>query len=421
MSLSRSSAPSVASRSSASPRPPSLPQLLAAAGGIYTAQSLVGGLTFLGLPAILRAENVALDQIGLVSLAMLVWALKFLWAAPVERLRLRPDGYRRSRRLVLLGEALVVAALLVFGLNGGAEFPTLLALLIVMAIASATVDIVCDAFVIEQFSESRRGLGNIAQVGGGYFGMIFGSGLFVAAYSALGWMAASLILAVLVALLSIPMTTIREPRGEVFSPILAPSLKNGLRRREVRIGIAMTIVLELGGRVAQALAGPVLVDADLPLATLGILNGIGGVAAGLAGTALGGLVSHRLGGRRAMFAVASTHVVTLALLAIAIAAGLANLPLLAGLFVIESAMMAAGFVTSYARLMGLASPSQPGVDFTLFQSASAITAALCGMTAGILATHAGYAATFGLAAALAAMAPPLLIVFETRLAKGPLP
>jgi MFS transporter (putative signal transducer) len=31
---------------------PSLARLFVAAGGIYTAQSLVGGLTFLGVPAV---------------------------------------------------------------------------------------------------------------------------------------------------------------------------------------------------------------------------------------------------------------------------------------------------------------------------------------------------------------------------------
>ncbi len=419
--LSSPSAPVALPLAQAPSSPLPLPRLLAAAGGVYTAQSLVGGLTFLGMPAILRAENVSLDRIGLVSLAMLVWALKFLWAAPVERLRLRPDGHRRSRRLVLVGEAVVVAALFLFGLNEGAGFATLLALLILMAIASATVDIVCDAFVIEQFSESRRGLGNVAQVGGGYLGMIFGSGLFVATYSAFGWMAASFMLAALVAVFSIPMATIREPKGEPFPRSSMPSLANGLRRRDVRIGIAMTIALEMGGRMAQALAGPFLVDAGLPLATLGLLNGIGGVAAGLAGTALGGLLAHRLGPRRAMFAVTLAHVVTLSLLAVIIMTGADNLPLLTALFAIESAMMAATFVTSYARLMGLASPSQPGVDFTLFQCASAIIAALCGMTAGLLAARTGYAGTFGVAAILSAVAPPLLLVFENRLAKGSRP
>lgn len=400
------------------PIPPSLPRLLAAAGGVYTAQSLVGGLTFLGMPAILRAENVALDRIGLVSLAMLVWALKFLWAAPVERLRLGPDGRRRSRRMVLIGEALVVLLLIGLGLNAGAAFSTLLVLLILLALASATVDIVCDAFLIEQFADKSRGFANVAQVGGGYLGMVFGSGLFVWAASTLGWQNACFMLAGIVVLLSLPMMMVREQGVRPVAASNAPRLLKGLQSRQVRTGIVMAIGFELGGRLAQALAGPFLIDAGVPLATLGLVNGGGGVAAGLCGTVLGGLAAHRFGPRAAMMAVAGLSGAVLGLLTLTMVLDVRNLPLLVGLFVLQSAVMAAGFVVSYARLMALASPSQPGVDFTLFQCASAIAAALCGLSAGMLAARTGYASTFGLAALLAAAALPLLVLLERRLKKG---
>ncbi|MBT9372935.1 MFS transporter [Rhizobium sp. CSW-27] len=394
-----------------------LPRLLLAAGGIYTAQSLVGGLTFLGVPAVLRAENVALDRIGLVSLAMLVWALKFLWAGPVERWRIGTGGRRRSRELIVAGEVVVVLALMAFGLAGKAEFSIILGLLLLMALASATVDIACDAFLIEQFPENRRGLANVAQVGGGYLGLIFGSGLFVAIYAVLGWLAASCVLAALVLLFSVPMAIVREATVPT-APLTAAGLLNALRRHEIRIGILMAITFELGGRLAQALAGPFLVDAGLPLATLGLLNGGGGVVAGLAGTAAGGALAHRLGAVKAMLFIGCLHIASLSALAGTVALAHEKLSLLVSLFVIESAVMAAGFVVSYARLMALASSAQPGVDFTLFQCASAIAAAICGMTGAMLASKVGYAATFASAAALAVAVPPILLLFEHRLKRG---
>lgn len=394
-----------------------LPRLLLAAGGIYTAQSLVGGLTFLGVPAVLRAENVALDRIGLVSLAMLIWALKFLWAGPVERWRIGKGGQRRSRVLILAGEGVVVLALIAFGLAGETDFSVVFGLLVLMALASATVDIACDAFLIERFPEKRRGLANVAQVGGGYLGMIFGSGLFVAMYAAFGWLAVSLVLAALVLLFSVPMATVREITVPSIASFTAPGLLNALRRPEIRVGMLMAIMFELGGRLAQALTGPFLVDAGLPLAMLGLLNGGGGVAAGLAGTAAGGVLVHRFGAVRAMRSVAGLHVLSLAALASTVLLASEHLYLLVGLFVIESAVMAAGFVTSYARLMSLASPEQPGVDFTLFQCASAIAAAICGMSGAMLAARAGYAAVFALAAFSAAIVPPLLFFFERLLRK----
>lgn len=392
-------------------------QSLIAAGGIYTAQSLVGGLTFLGVPAVLRAENVALDQIGLVSLAMLVWALKFLWATPVERWRMGAGGARRSRSLILAGEAIVVAALAAFGLAAGADFSVILALLLVMAIASATVDIACDAFLIEQFPPERRGLANVAQVGGGYLGMIAGSGLFVAAYAQFGWAAASFLLAASVFVLCLPMFGVSEEKGLPVSQLSTPSVLNGLKRRPILIGIVMAIIFELGGRLAQALSGPFLIDAGLGLAALGVLNGGGGVVAGLAGTAFGGLLSHRLGVRRAMFAVAGLQAAVLGGLALAILMQPQNLPLLVMLFVVEGAVMAAGFVTSYARLMALTSPAQPGIDFTLFQCASAIAAASCGIAGGVIAARTGYGVLFGLAAIAAFAAPFILILLERGLKK----
>src|SRR5690606_23390418 len=111
----------------------------------------------------------------------------------------------------------------------------------------------------------------------------------------------------------------------------------------------------------------------------------------------------------------------LAVLAGAVSFAQDHLSLLVGLFVIESAIMAAGFVVSYARLMALASPAQPGVDFTLFQCASAVAAAICGMTGAMLASRAGYAVTFACAALLAVVVPPLLLLFAQCMKRGTSP
>ncbi|NKX17391.1 hypothetical protein HGG75_27135 [Ochrobactrum pseudogrignonense] len=51
-----------------------------------------------------------------------------------------------------------------------------------------------------------------------------------------------------------------------------------------------------------------------------------------------------------------------------VALGIRHLPLLVTLFMIETAVMAAGFVAIYARLMGLVSPSQPGSTSRYFKA-----------------------------------------------------
>ena len=62
--------------------------LIGSIGGLYVAQSVIGGVTWTGLPAILRAEGLPLDHVGLLSLLVLPWALKVLWSPAAERWRL---------------------------------------------------------------------------------------------------------------------------------------------------------------------------------------------------------------------------------------------------------------------------------------------------------------------------------------------
>ena len=76
-------------------------------GGLYIGQSIIGGVTFIALPSVLRDQGIALDLIGLTYLSVLPWALKFLWAPAIERYRLPPTGPARSRQIVLVGGIVV--------------------------------------------------------------------------------------------------------------------------------------------------------------------------------------------------------------------------------------------------------------------------------------------------------------------------
>ena len=65
-----------------------LARLLIGMAGVYTLQSLIGGLMNVGLPTFLRNQGLGLDAIGLLSVLMLPWVFKFLWAGPIEHWRL---------------------------------------------------------------------------------------------------------------------------------------------------------------------------------------------------------------------------------------------------------------------------------------------------------------------------------------------
>src|SRR5262245_39823019 len=114
----------------------SFPRVLAAISSIYVAQSVIGGMTFQAVPAVMRSSGADLQMIGLVSLTMLPWAFKFLWAPMVERYRQPPGELRRTRRVVIIGQCLAVMALLAAAAIGPTQGGVLLLALGLAALAA---------------------------------------------------------------------------------------------------------------------------------------------------------------------------------------------------------------------------------------------------------------------------------------------
>jgi MFS transporter (putative signal transducer) len=210
--------------------------VLVAIGGLYVAQSVIGGLTWSGLPAVMRSEGVPLDRIGLVSLVALPWALKFLWSPAVERFRLPAHGRDRSAVIVLAGGAVSVAGLLaVAALGPAALMPVLLALALV-AFAASTVDIACDGFAVGSLDARDHGWANAAQVGGAYLGAAIGSGLFLIVVGAYGWRAGVLAMTLIVIMLGLPFLARARSENPIETRNHTPSLRAAPRCAARRSG-----------------------------------------------------------------------------------------------------------------------------------------------------------------------------------------
>ncbi|WP_159993303.1 MFS transporter [Roseomonas sp. 18066] len=357
---------------------PRLGPVLAAIGGLYLGQSVIGGLAFQTLPAVLRQQGQGLQVIGLFSLMFLPQALKFLWAPAVERLRLRADGRRHSKPIILAGQGIAVLLLIVLAAGDGDPWFSF-GLIAAAMLVAATLDIACDGFAVEQLPPRVRGWGNTLQVGGAYLGMALGGGLALVLLRHWGWSAAILALAAALAVAAIPLALLREPPG--VAPPARPSLRQAWARPLLRDGLRRVAMTQTGLRMAMALLPALLVDAGLGLGGIGWLNGLGGTTVGLAGTLAAGALAARAGGSEALLrpALVAQAAIFLALGAAAFfaapAAVLVGLALLLGL--------AAGFafVALYAAMMGWAAGPQPGIDFSLLQCADAGLAVVAGMAA----------------------------------------
>lgn len=381
--------------------------VVVAIGGIYIPQTMVSALAFTSLPVVLRSEGMGLAQIGLVWLVMLPWLLKFTWSGAVERGRVTRAGRRRSRLIVVSGQLAIAALLVLLARQHLDDLAALLLLLLAVAVLASTVDIACDAFAVEQLRRRHRGWGNTAQVGGSYLGLAIGGGLFLYLFERVGWTAAVLALAAIIIALCLPFLGAREaprvPRSDQ-----RPNLGAALVRPEIRLGIVITIVVDLAGRLAAPMTGPFLIDAALSAGDVGIIAGLGGSFAGLVGTVVGGFLFRALGEVSALRLVLVAQTVILTGLAITAtlptASPLAPAALVVGLKLVSGAT----FVVLFATLMGFASLDQAGVDFTLFQCMSAGVAIAGGSLAGVIAGAWGFTACFGLAAA-AALSATLIV------------
>lgn len=392
---------------------PAVWRILTMIGGLYVTQSIIGALSFQAMPAVMRAAGVDLDKIGLVSLLMLPWMLKILWAQPVERWRIPAHGPRRSRQIILIGQGIIAICLLAAACwHPDDGFMRIFVWLALAAVISATVDIACDGFAIEQLLPAWRGWGNTMQVGGAYLGMMVGGGGFMLSVDLIGWSASALGLAVITLLLTGPFLLVRKPRGvsaedlgrlSTHFPARAsaerswrPSLRAALIRRDLWLGVLVVVIAQGGLRMTQAMVGPYLIDRGMSLGALGLLSGTVSSGLALIGSVIGGPLVARFGASRILIVGLVGQAVVLT------GFGLDSMevggPLIVsqGLLVMKSCVDAICFVALYTAMMGWSSPHQAGVDFTLFQCADAAVAAGCGLVAGMVAQSVGYAVCFAL-------------------------
>lgn len=124
-----------------------------------------------GLPLALSGSTLTLwmadtgidiRAIGLYALAGLPYTVKFLWAPAVDALRVPwlTSHLGRRRAWLVLSQLLLILAILFLGALDPREAPLLVALgAVIVATASATQDIVIDAFRVESLDDNEQAAG----------------------------------------------------------------------------------------------------------------------------------------------------------------------------------------------------------------------------------------------------------------------
>jgi PAT family beta-lactamase induction signal transducer AmpG len=264
----------------------------------------------------LAEGDVALSTIGFISWVGLAYSFKFLWAPIVDRFDVPLLGrLGRRRGWMLLSQTLVGAALItmaVVGPEGG--LTTLGIAALVTAFASATQDIVVDAWRIEtaENDEDLALLTSAYQLG--YrFAILAGNALILFFATRLGWNAAygiwgaAMSIAIVATLLAkepLDRSDIAKatggaapwtPRG-MFDVVVGPFLNFVKAHKTAALLMLAAISLyRLPDFVMGPMVGPFYIELGLTKDAIGAMRLSFGLAGSIAGIAAGGLCALKFG------------------------------------------------------------------------------------------------------------------------------
>ncbi len=393
----------------ASQRPASPPQAVPTWRRLtaVTAEGVASGTPYMVgsklLQGWLTASGVPLGLIGLLAYAELPYTLKMFWAPLLDRWPIPWPDRRRGWLLVL--QLLLVVVIAAMGqLRPGRSQASLLAvgvMALVLAVASATQDIVVDAYRTDLLPERERGAG-AAATNLGYRGamLAIGAGGFILAGRS-GWPMAFAAAAVLMAAV-VPFT--------LTAPTLAPIQHQVSSLRQAVVGPAREFLRRTGGARAvmllalvllyrwpdgllNVMAVPFLLQMGYSPEVVGTVQAGWGIAATIVGTVLGGVLFGRLGMNRSLWLFAMVGALgNLSYWALArFDGGMPALLAAVGLENLGGGMVGAAFV---ALLMSLCNPRFSATQYALLSGVYALSRSILSGPAGFLAEGVGWGSFF---------------------------
>lgn len=370
---------------------------------LYVSQAIPLGFFTIAMPAILRQRGLSLESVGLLSALATPWLFKFLWAPFLDRYGSRRIGHYRSWIFPL--QALSVGCVLVIAsLDIATQMGPLLVAGAAFMLLSATQDVATDGLAVRALTVTQRGMGNGIQVGGYYLGQILGGGAMLLLFQRFGWTVALLAMASFLALPVVPALRYREPAPAPDERPRRTVDYGAIARFFTRPGTAAWLValtmFRAGEMGAQTMLNPMLVDLGYELEEIGLMLGVAGSFAALAGALAGGAWIRRVGRKRSLVTFVGLEAIAAAIYA-TLASGAAGT---ATVWIGAMAMpLAGGMATAalYTQMMDRCDGATGATDFSLQQSLAVVGAIVAASFSGFSASALGYAGHFLLCGALA--------------------
>ncbi|MDF2367725.1 AmpG family muropeptide MFS transporter [Sneathiella sp.] len=366
---------------------------------------MTGGI----LQAWLTQENIDLTAIGLFTLVGLPYTLKFLWAPIIDNIRIpvlsRLVGRRRSWLLLL--QAFLITAILALAFSEPSDsllYVTIAALAV--AFASASYDIIVDAFRIEICDEKNMAAGAATYVYGYRIAMwLTGfSSLVIAQY--FGWMISYMVMASFILIGTVTVLFTREPKTQMTKPedesaptanayldwlktsIIDP-FADFMKKPDWLVILLFAVLYKFGDALAGAMATPFYLQTGFTLIEIAEISKLLGTVATFGGLFIGGWLLAATTMYRTLWVCGLLQMLSNLMFAAQAAIGpdLAFLALTIGLENVASGMGTAVFV---AYLSSLCNTAYTATQYALLTSLMAVARTVLVSPAGWLVERTGW-------------------------------
>jgi len=399
--------------------------LLVLALGFFSGLPLA--LTASTLGAWLAESGVSKSSIGLFAAVATPYALKFLWSPLMDGVQfpLLSKLLGRRRGWLIATQIALVAAIVLLGYSDPKIDPWMTAFCaLLVAICSASQDIVIDAYRVEILEKEQYGAG-AAMVQYGYrFGMLASGAGALALADHVSWMATYMIMAAVMC--AGIVLVLFSPEPEVSAEVAPPSKLHWLRdtliapfsdfmTREHWLAILLFILLyKFGDAFLGVMTNPFLLEIGFTKTQIATVVKVYGLAATLIGVFLGGVMTYRLGTVKTLMICGIGHALTNLMFLLQARAG-ADIQLLSlGIFAenLSGGMTASAFV---AFISGLTHARYTATQYALLSSLAAMGRTWLTTTAGWTADRFGWEMFFVISVLLAVPGLVMLAFLSKRI------
>ncbi len=365
-----------------------------------------------GLPRIAEVEGIDLSVIALFSLIGLPYVFKMLWAPLMDRYV--PPLLGRRRGWMAVTQLLCAGALVGMALSSPRDSAWTLAFFaLIVAFASASQDIVIDAYRTDVLTHEERGFGAAVFVMAYRLAMLVAGGIGAILGDQIGWSTTYLVMAAIMGVgligtwLAPPPAQVVKPPATLVAAVVDP-LREFLSRRSALWLLVLIVLYKLADAFAASLFSAFLYKGcGFTPTEIGVVRKGVGFFAVMGGMFVGGIAMVRLGLYRSLMVFGVLMILT-NLVFVALAEAGHDHTLMVASIIAENVAGGMGTAAFVALLMALCDTRFTATQYALLSALAALGRVIIGPLAGPAVESLGWSGFFIVSAALGV--PTLLLL-----------